>query len=185
MTSIRAIRTVCLAAVTTVAGCKSSVVQMNRADSAVADALAGTWDMQFQLTRSPILTLDTAAAPREIRGRLSLLVNRSLDRSFHRIGIPSNYGSYDVDLTPFGFDTRVSGTTPTAVAGKVSDDSVEVILSPESEIGELVLTGGRKGDRVVGTWHVTLPRSGGEGTFVLERVRRSDSVFERVTGARK
>jgi hypothetical protein len=170
MTSIRAARIVLLAAVTALPGCKGSVVQMSPADSALANGLAGTWGMQFRLIRSPILRLDTAAAPRVIQGKLALLVNRSLDRSFNRIGIPTNYGSYDVDLTPFGFDTRVTGTAPTAVAGRLSDDSVEVILSPESEIGELVLVGRLYGNSVVGRWHVTLPRSGGEGTFVLERV---------------
>jgi hypothetical protein len=166
-----------LAAASALSGCKTPAPQVSRADSALAANLAGTWNMQFRLIRSPVLTLDTVTAPREIRGKLSLLVNRSLDRSFRRIGIPTNYGSYDVDLTPFGFDTRVGGNTPTAVAGRLSGDSIEVILSPESEIGELVLIGRLEGNNVVGTWRVTLPRSAGEGIVVAERIATPGQKF--------
>lgn len=151
-------------------GCDGSRPPMSAKESVDAQRLSGIWDMRFHLIRSPLIALDTSSVPRAIQGKLSLLVNTSLNRSFPGMGIPTDYGSYDVDLTPFGFDTRVSGKTPTAIVGWISGDSVEIILGPEGEAGELFLVGRLEDNVVTGIWTVMLPSSGGEGTFVFKRV---------------
>lgn len=150
-------------------GCEDSRPPMNAADALDAQRLIGMWEVRFQLIRSPVIALDSAVVPTGIQGRLSLLANTSVNRTFPRMGIPTNYGSYDVDLTPFGFDTRVSGKTPTTVAGRLAGDSVEIILGPENEAGELVMIGQLKQGVVTGRWRVFLPTTGGEGTFEMKR----------------
>lgn len=156
-------------------GCEAPRPAMNAADAVEAQRLSGMWMVRFQLIRSPMIALDSAVVPRGIQGKLSLLVNTSLNRSFPGMGIPTNYGSYDVDLRPFGFDTRVPGKTPTAVAGRLSDDSVEIILGPENEAGEVVMTGRLQQGAVTGIWRVFLPTTGGEGTFAMERAAGAGS----------
>lgn len=156
-------------------GCRKTRPPMGAAESLVANQLSGSWDMQFQLVRSPLIAFDVAHAPREIRGKLDLLVNTSLNRSYSGVGIPTNYGSYDVDLVPFGFDPRINGTPPTAVAGMMTGDSVAIILSPGNDAGTMVLVGRLHAGTVAGTWQVSLERSTGNGNFVLERVRAPNS----------
>jgi hypothetical protein len=157
------------ASVSVAIACDASRPPMNAADAIEAQRLAGMWEVRFQLIRSPMIALDSAVVPTGIQGTLSLLVNTSLNRTFPRMGIPTDYGSYDVDLTPYGFDTRVSGKTPTAVAGRLEGDSVEIILGPESEAGELVMIGRLQHGAVAGRWRVFLPTTGGEGTFEMKR----------------
>jgi hypothetical protein len=125
--------------------------------------------MKLQLIRSPIIALDASHLPREIRGKVELLVNTSLDRKFDGVGIPTNYGSYDVDLTGFGFDPRPQGMPPTAVAGLVAGDSVAILLSPGSDTETMILVGRLAAETVSGRWRVSLERATGEGNFILER----------------
>jgi len=155
------------------AGCQKTRPPMNADESLVAQQLSGAWDMELQLIRSPLIALDTTHVPREIRGKLDLLVNTSLNTSFGGVGIPTNYGSYDLDLTPFGFDPRITGTPPTAVAGLKSGDSVAIMLSPGNGTGEMLLTGRLSDSTIAGTWQISRERSTGNGRFVLKRTPAS------------
>lgn len=157
------------AAVSVLAACERARPLLSEEKEITARQLTGTWDMQFTLEQSPIITLDVAKAPRMITGKISLLANTSLHQSFNRIGIPTNYGSYDIDLTPFGFDPRPDGETPTAVAGRLSHDSIEIIFSPRRGSERLVLKGKIQRSSVEGAWRVSLPTSGGGGSFRLTR----------------
>jgi hypothetical protein len=129
------------AAVSVVTACERGRPLLSDEKEITARHLRGTWNMQFTLEQSPIITLDVARAPRMITGKISFLANTSLNQSFNRIGIPTNYGSYDIDLTPFGFDPRPGKETPTVVAGRLSDDSVEIIFIPGRSNERLILKG--------------------------------------------
>lgn len=165
------IRSWIAAAAVVVTACQIAPTRMSEDDQAVSETMAGSWDMQFSLDQSPMLTLDATTAPKKIYGKLSLLRNSSLNRSFGRIKVPTNYGSYDVDLTPYGFDPRTPAATPTAVAGRLSRDSVEIILSPESHDERLVMAGYIGAGAITGVWRVSLSSTGGGGTFVMQRAK--------------
>ena len=156
-------------AVGLLAACQLARPLLTEEDQVMARQLSGTWDLQFTLDRSPLITLDVAKAPRVINGKLSLLANTSLNRSFDRIRVPTNYGSYDIDRSPFGFDPRLDEGTPTVVAGRLSRDSVEIIFSPNRSSEQLVLRGRIRNSVVQGIWHVSLPATGGQGSFRLQR----------------
>lgn len=158
-----------VAALQVVAGCGDQRALERSASSATARQLAGAWDILFHLDLSPVLTLDAARAPREIAGRIVLLVNRSVAHSYGRMGVPTNYGSYDIDLSRYGFDPRISSVTPTVVAGSMGADSVELLLSPHGESEGMVMRGRISADTVRGVWNVSQRASGGEGTFVMTR----------------
>ncbi len=157
------------ATIAVASSCQKTRAPMTADQARIANRLSGVWNMQLELVRSPLIAFDASHAPREIRGKLELLVNSSLDRSFEGVGIPTNYGSYDLDLTRFGFDPRTAGVPPTAVAGLVSKDSVGIILSPGSDTGRMILVGRLEGETVSGRWRVTLERATGDGRFILRR----------------
>lgn len=150
--------------------CTDRTALEQRATSALAQRLVGTWDVRFQLDRSPVLARDTGAVARMVRGQLAFLANRWLDVSYPGIETPTDYGTYDIDFTSFGFDTRGTGQTPTVVAGWLADDSLVMILDPgESRIG-VTMRGRLADDSISGTWEVSASRaSGGGGRFVMLR----------------
>ena len=165
----RLMRVSLAASIAIMPACQKARPPMNDSESLAAQRLSGSWDMRFELVRSPLIALDVARAPHEVRGKLDLLVNSSLGGSYPLVGIPTNYGTYDLDATGFGFDPRIEGRPPTAVAGPASADSIAIILSPEREAGRMILIGHIRGDSIIGTWHVTFTRSSGYGHFVLTR----------------
>jgi hypothetical protein len=139
-------------------------------DSTRAQWLAGMWDVHFHLDAG--YDLRRGGAPRDVRGRVALVPNHSLDESYPDIGRPTNYGTYDVDFTPLGIEPRSRDQTPTVVAGWRSRDSVQIVLTTGSPSLSVALSGRAVGDSVVGTWRYTLSRAaGGEGTFILRRSR--------------
>lgn len=157
------------------ASCENARPAMTAEESSLAQRLSGSWDIQFQLVRSPVLAFDTTLAPSRINGTLALVANSSLNRSFHDVGIPTNYGSYDLDLTPFGFDPRVKGAPPSAVAGPFLGDSVAIVFSPGNPDGEMLLIGEFHDGSVVGRWRVLRERSTGDGLFVFTRMTATAS----------
>jgi hypothetical protein len=86
------------------------------------------------------------------------------------MSVPSDYGIFDVDFSPLGFDARRRGETPTAVAGWLPGDSLEIILGdPESEIA-VTMRGKASPDSIAGDWQVWISRAGGGGgRFVMVR----------------
>jgi hypothetical protein len=138
-----------------------------QARAATTQRLIGTWDARFHLDQPLILR---PAVKQDVYGQLAFLANRWLNRKYPAMDSPSDYGTFDVDFTPFGFDARSSNETPTAVAGWVGDDSLEIILGdPQSEIA-VTMRGGVRGDSIGGNWRVSISRSsGGGGKFVMVR----------------
>jgi hypothetical protein len=152
-----------------VLGCEATRPSFTAADTMTAGQLAGEWVMRLRVAHSPVVDFDSARAPAEIRGRLSLLANTSLGRAFPEIGVATNYGSYDLDLTPFGLDPRETGKPPMAVAGRTTADSIEIILSPEGSAGSVQMVGRFGGAAIKGVWSMTLRSVGAVGDFILER----------------
>lgn len=157
---------------TTSIGCDPFHPALTAAEEKMGDQLAGEWTMRLTVVHSPVLDFGDHPVPSEVVGRISLLRNNSLDRRFTSIRIPIAYGIYDVDLTRFGLEPRERGKTPTVIAGRLKNDSIELILSPERDAGSLSLEGRIENGRITGSWWMTLRSSGGAGTFVLERADR-------------
>lgn len=154
------------------ASCADRTALDQRAESAPAQRLVGTWVVSFHMDRSLMPTMDTVSVPQDVRGQLAFLANRWLDRAYPQIETPTDYGTYDIDFAPFGFDPRVTGQPPTAVAGWLAHDSVEIILEPEQTQMAVTMRGKLDGDSISGIWQVSVSRtSGGGGRFMMSRHR--------------
>jgi len=155
------------------AACGDRSALERRATAPPARRLAGTWDVRFDLERPPVLTERTTAVAQVVRGRIALLANRWLTASYPRLGTPTDYGTYDIDFTPFGFEPRTPGQTPTAVAGWLAtdSDSVEIILAPDQDRAVIAMRGKFANDSIAGAWDVSIARAtGGGGRFLMSRV---------------
>ena len=153
-------------------GCADRSALDQRAAAPSAQRLVGTWDVRFDLERPPVLTERTGTAVRVVRGRLAFLENRWLNASYPEIETPTDYGTFDIDFTPFGFEPRNAGQPPTAVAGWLGKDSVEIILAPDQDRTVVTMRGRFAGDSLVGTWDVSIGRGdGGGGRFLMSRHR--------------
>ena len=134
--------------------------------------LIGLWDVRFQLERPLFGNGDSGALKRYVRGELAFLANRWVTRVYPTMRSATLYGSYDVDFSPFGFDPRSNDETPTALAGWLSSDSLEIIIGdPESDLS-VTMDGRIAGDSIAGGWKVVIARSyGSGGRFVMVRHR--------------
>lgn len=141
--------------------------------TAPATRLAGTWDVRFVLDRSPMLGPVRRTAE-NVRGRFAFLQNRWLPAPHSWTERPTDYGAYDIDFTPFGFEPRSAVETPTAVARSLPGDSVEIVLGPERTPVTVSMRGKLANDSVAGTWEVSISRAaGGGGRFVMSRHREA------------
>ena len=121
---------------------------------AVATGVEGLWNATFSLEHSPAVSIDAARAP-ELRGTIALL---------------TNYGTYDVDFTPFGFNPHDASAAPALVVNPSAGDSVELELADARRETVVVLRGARAGDSISGSWTVYVGRdAGGRGRFLLRR----------------
>ena len=152
--------------------CSDRSALERQADAASNQRLIGIWDARFQLERPLFGTADSGALNHSVRGELAFLANRWVTRAYPTMRSATAYGSYDVDFTPFGFDSRSNDETPTAVAGWLSSDSLEIIIGdPESDVS-VRMDGRIAGDSIAGGWRVLIARSGGSGgRFVMVRHR--------------
>ena len=134
--------------------------------------LIGIWNARFQLDRPLFGSADSRAIDRTVPGELAFLPNRWVTRAYPSMRSATAYGSYDVDFTPFGFDSRSNDETPTAVAGWLNSDSLEIIIGdPESDVS-VRMDGRIAGDSIAGGWRVLIARTGGSGgRFVMLRHR--------------
>jgi hypothetical protein len=143
-----------------------------QAHAAATQWLIGTWDTRFHLDHPVASGPGFGPVKQDVYGQLAFLANRWLTRSYPLVNVPSDYGVFDIDFSPLGFDARRNNEIPTAVAGWQSQDSVQIILGdPKTEIA--VTMGGRaRGDSIVGAWRVWISRAGsGGGHFVMVRHR--------------
>jgi hypothetical protein len=152
-------------------GCGDHAALEERAATTRAQRLVGVWDVRFEGEAN--LASRGVNGAREARGQIALLANRWLDVSYSRIDTPTDYGTYDVDFTPFGIEPRARGETPTAVAGWIGPDSVQIVLTSTVPGMSLELRGQAAGDSVAGTWSYTLSRvSDGGGRFSMARQKQ-------------
>jgi hypothetical protein len=156
----------CLAALMLAACDRDRTALERRADSPETKRLIGTWDARFRLER-PLLVGSTPQKL-DVIGEMAFVANRTLLRAYPTMELPSDYGSFDVDFSPFGFDAR--SDSPTALAAWHASDSVDIILGePHSDIS-VRMHGRFVGDSIVGGWRVLISRTGGGGgSFVLVR----------------
>ena len=149
-------------------GCGDRATLEKRAASAHAQRLIGVWDVRFETVSSVASPADSAAPA--ARGQIAFLANRWLDVTDPRIDTPTDYGTYDVDFTPLGIEPRAPGQTPTAIAGWIGKDSVQIVLTSTVAGMSFELRGRAVGDSVAGTWSYTLTRvAGGGGRFTMAR----------------
>jgi hypothetical protein len=156
------------------AGCADARDRQQHGESALARQLAGAWDVTFHLERPPLLTGDTLRV-HDVSGSFTFLANRSPEHRYSGVGSVTNYGTYDIDFTGFGFDLRDTGRIPTVAVDSVARDSIEIVLSPEQEDISVRMRGGIMGDSISGKWEVSFPRAGaGGGSFFMtpQRTRR-------------
>jgi len=153
------------------AGCTDHVSIERQALAAGSEHLIGTWDARFHLDR-PLLVAQQGGSPiRDVSGQLAFLANRSVTQTYPAMPSPSDYGTFDIDFNPFGFDPRSETQTPTAEAWLAGDSLQMMLGDPTGDI--TVRMGGRiVGDSITGRWTVLISRTGGGGgRFVMLRHR--------------
>lgn len=149
-------------------GCTDGSRPQQHGESALAKELAGTWEITFHLDRPPLLGADTLSLKRDVSGTFVFLANRSLEGRYPGVSNVTNYGTYDIDFTAFGFDPRDTGRIPTVAVDSVAADSIEVVLSTEEGGISVRMRGGIRRDTVTGQWQVLFPRVGaGGGSFLM------------------
>ena len=152
-------------------GCGDQAALQERAATTRAQRLVGVWDVRIEGEANLASRADDGT--REARGQIALLANRWLDGSDSGIDTPTDYGTYDVDFTPFGIEPRARGETPTAVAGWIGQDSVQIVLTSTVTGMTLELRGRAVEDSVAGTWSYRLTRvSDGGGRFSMTRQKQ-------------
>lgn len=161
----------CLTALV-LAACTDRTVLERQAGEAATNQLTGTWDAYFHLDRPPLLTLTINPEMKDVSGEFAFVPNRWVVQPYPEMPAPSAYGTYDVDFTPFGFDPRRTDETPTAVAGWVKKDSLQIILGEPNDETSVILDGRMTNDSIRGSWTVSIGRSGGGGgSFLIVRRR--------------
>ena len=144
--------------------------------TSAAHHLVGSWDATFLLTdefrsRSPIA--------RDVHGTLVFVRIRSGAPSFPDMAAPLHYGLYDLDFSPYGFDSRNAGTVPSAIARAFPTqipevDSVLIVLDPEQRGVIVLMRGQLRGDRADGVWTAESSARAGigeSGRFTMTRRR--------------
>lgn len=152
--------------VTLLIGCANR--QTDQYESQMAKELTGTWDITLHLNRPPLLAADTLSTKRDVIGSVAFLANRSLKNQYAGVSALTNYGTYDIDFSAFGFDPREGGRVPTVVAGLIAKDSIEIVLGPDQGGVSVWMRGLVTGDSIAGRWEVSFPRAGaGGGSFLM------------------
>ena len=160
-----------IAAVIAASACQRREIVMSPAETALAEELEGLWDVQYSVSQPPVLTVD-ARQGRNITGRIALIPNESIATGYGTVATVTNYGSYDVDFSRFGFESPQWGKPPTVIAGRLGKDSVIVVLSPDASPTSIRMSGRVYPDSIKGKWTVSLTRnSGGVGDFTMKRRR--------------
>jgi len=131
-----------------------------------AASLTGGWAVRFDYTRDS--TTERAAEPPSV-GSFDLIVNRTLNREYPRIGLPTNYGTYAVDFRRLG-GSPSGARVPVVVVGAADDDSVFVFFETDREGFSMQMHGRLIADSVRGSWSASQSRGTiASGTFVMTR----------------
>ncbi len=142
---------------------------------AEADHLTGSWEASFALDEFG----GQPPVARRVRGTLVFARIKPGGPSFPDMAAPLDYGIYDIDFSSYGFDSRVAGAVPTAIARTWSvsphePDSLLVVLNPERRGVIVLMRGQLRNGRADGVWTaMSATRSGiGEsGSFLMTHAR--------------
>jgi len=154
--------------------CESRRAAPSGANHALSARVAGLWDLEMTLDRTPPGEASQGAhrSSRLARGTLTLLESargKEGDWLRHR---PTHTGVHDMSLQPFGIQMRDASPVPALLASAVAPDSLEIALMSGSDVAAVILRGALRADSVQGIWSYQA-RSAGKwrGTFVLRRRR--------------
>ena len=147
--------------------------------AAGSDRLVGSWEARFLLSDG---LRGQPSLVGGVHGRL-IFVRIESGRSFPDLAAPVQYGLYDIDFSPFGFDSRVDGDIPAAIARTSTApspgvDSLFIVLDPERRGVVVLMRGQLHGHRADGVWTaMSSTRSGiGEsGTFAMTRASNTQN----------
>lgn len=154
------------------AACEGPSVKLDRKDEELARSLAGAWNAHLTVTSLPYLNR-SAASYGAIDGQMVLLGNKSVREKFPGVRSVTNYGSYQLDFARLGLELSPVPVPPTLVAGRMVQDSIEIILDPARADAVIRLVGSRTDPATIkGRWIADIDRVGeGRGQFVLTRAR--------------
>lgn len=155
---------------------------VNRAETLASPSalrLIGVWHATFWLDRLSTVTR-YAADTSPVVGTIAFTEDTHGLVSADELTGPTHDGVYDIDFSRFGFETRVSGDFPAAIARiteasrvsgvQPSHDSLSIVLSPGTQLFAVRMNGEIRGDTVSGVWSSSAYRAGGgSGRFVLAR----------------
>lgn len=125
--------------------------------------LGGTWEV--------LVSRGESGDSMRVAGEIALLHGSWIERA-NLVSLLSYeiYGIYDVDFTPVGFDCRPASGVPLVGGRRVTRDSVELVLNPQTDHGGVALEGKMSEGRIAGAWYER--RAGGAtGWFILRRAR--------------
>src|SRR5678815_4748172 len=166
-------RRLCLTAVlwSLASGCANGPIAFSADEARLANTLAGVWTIRLSLSTAPF-GARAIEKKSDIDGQIALLRNSSIARRYAHLTAVTNYGSYNIDFSPFGFDSPETGKPTSVLAGPFNTDSITILLSPNRDDMEIRMTGKLAADSVEGTWSVAFSRAGvGGGRFVMHKVR--------------
>jgi hypothetical protein len=123
-----------------------------------ATSLSGRWLVRYAYAKG-----ESAS------GVMELTPNRTIDRDYPRIGLPTNYGTYDVVFPDLGGPPS-GGRVPALIAGFIGADSVVISFETDRKTFGMQMRGALRGDSVTGTWTVSQSRGTiASGTFIMTR----------------
>jgi hypothetical protein len=130
-----------------------------------AGTLTGRWDVLLQIDRA-------ITAPRStMGGTITLTENRSVDRALPDVGLPTNYGAYEIDFRPLGF-VPSGGLVPSVLAGVTPGDTLQVEFETDRSGFVMRMTAPLASDSLRGTWFAVESRNPvASGTFLMTRHR--------------
>lgn len=131
-----------------------------------AASLAGHWAVRFDY--GPAVRAGDPRPDPPVNGSIDLTINRTVDRDYPRIGVPTNYGTYAIAFRGLG-GSPSGGRVPALVAG-VDSDSVFVFFETDRESFSLQMRGRLAGDSLRGSWIAAQSRGTiAAGTFTMTR----------------
>lgn len=135
-----------------------------------ADARDGAWEQHAaKLSGEWIVRFTYARDHAAVAGTMDLMPNHTIDRSYPRIGVPTNYGTYAIGFRDLGGPPS-GNRVPAVVAGFVSDDSVHLSFETDRETFTMQMHGALSGDSLRGTWIASQSRGTiASGTFSMTR----------------
>ena len=122
-----------------------------------AAALEGRWAVRFEY-----------ADHSSVSGSIELTPNHAIDRTYPRMGLPTNYGTYAVPFEKLGGSP--SGRRVPALVAGVAGDSMFVVFETDREGFSMHMRGRLSGDSIGGTWAAVQTRGTiAAGTFIMTR----------------